>query len=449
MSSNALLPKQRTGSLLCTAFAARLAILIYALVHFHAAWFFSRGSEMGFLANSLVHGLGLSSPFGPPTGSTAMVAPGYPIFVALIFKIFGSYTLWSALVLMLWNLAANLTTVVLIYRISQKLASETAAFWVALFWSCSLPLLWMPTIFWETSLSSALLLGFVAAMLSAGSQDRPRFWLLYGAMCAVAGLLNPALLPCLIALIGYTIYRAKPKELRPIVLTLLSFALVFCPWPLRNAHAFHAPVLTRTTVGLELWMGNHPDSSGYLDESLFPTYNKRELADYKLRGELGYTSHKQQLARTYIEAHPGITLHLTARRLFRFWTGTGNAVGSPIFALHAVFTTLMGFAGLLLIFRARNKDRWLFLMPILIFPLPYYVTHAEFRYRLVLDPLLTILGAVSLDSCRHLKRNPRANSRAETTRNRREDVIVAATSRTTPTYPEEQPVLPIAASSLS
>jgi hypothetical protein len=25
--------------------------------------------------------------------------------------------------------------------------------------------------------------------------------------------------------------------------------------------------------------------------------------------------------------------------------------------------------------------------------LPYYITHAEFRYRLVIDPLLTILAA--------------------------------------------------------
>jgi hypothetical protein len=35
----------------------------------------------------------------------------------------------------------------------------------------------------------------------------------------------------------------------------------------------------------------------------------------------------------------------------------------------------------------------LFLLPLLLFPLPYYITHAEFRYRLVVDPLLTILAA--------------------------------------------------------
>jgi hypothetical protein len=38
----------------------------------------------------------------------------------------------------------------------------------------------------------------------------------------------------------------------------------------------------------------------------------------------------------------------------------------------------------------------LFLLPLMIFPLPYYITHAEFRYRLVIDPVLTILGACAV-----------------------------------------------------
>ena len=43
----------------------------------------------------------------------------------------------------------------------------------------------------------------------------------------------------------------------------------------------------------------------------------------------------------------------------------------------------------------------LFLLPLMVFPLPYYITHAEFRYRLVIDPLLTILAAYALTSSRY------------------------------------------------
>ena len=38
----------------------------------------------------------------------------------------------------------------------------------------------------------------------------------------------------------------------------------------------------------------------------------------------------------------------------------------------------------------------LFLLPLMVFPLPYYITHAEFRYRLVVDPLLTILAGYAV-----------------------------------------------------
>jgi hypothetical protein len=35
-------------------------------------------------------------------------------------------------------------------------------------------------------------------------------------------------------------------------------------------------------------------------------------------------------------------------------------------------------------------------IPMLLFPLPYYITHAEFRYRLNIDPLMTILAAYAI-----------------------------------------------------
>jgi hypothetical protein len=35
-------------------------------------------------------------------------------------------------------------------------------------------------------------------------------------------------------------------------------------------------------------------------------------------------------------------------------------------------------------------------LPLLLFPIPYYITHAEFRYRLNIDPILTILAAYAV-----------------------------------------------------
>jgi len=52
-----------------------------------------------------------------------------------------------------------------------------------------------------------------------------------------------------------------------------------------------------------------------------------------------------------------------------------------------------------MLYRQRRFDlAILFGLPFLLFPLPYYITHAEFRYRLALDPLLTILAAYAVVS---------------------------------------------------
>jgi hypothetical protein len=104
-----------------------------------------------------------------------------------------------------------------------------------------------------------------------------------------------------------------------------------------------------------------------------------------------------ELATAYIRSHPREFLRLTARRTLRFWTGTGTSNGSALFALHATFTGLFGWIGVGLLARRRRYAAALLLaLPMLLFPLPYMVTHAEFRYRLVIDPVMTLAGAFAL-----------------------------------------------------
>src|ERR1700726_14510 len=82
-----------TVSILLTGLALRLLVLWIVIKNYGPAWLYTRGMEMGWLAKSILDGKGLSSPFGVPTGPSAFVAPGYPILVAGVFGIFGSYTL--------------------------------------------------------------------------------------------------------------------------------------------------------------------------------------------------------------------------------------------------------------------------------------------------------------------------------------------------------------------
>jgi hypothetical protein len=377
----------------------RLLVIWTVLTRYSPQWLFTRGMEMGLLAKSLLAGKGLSSPFGGDTGPTAIVAPVYPLLVAAVFRVFGAYSIAAAIAILLVQTVLNLITIWLIMHVARRLFNQATATLAGLAWACSLPLVWMPTILWETSLSCCLLVGLFAIVLScrARAEMGPVHWIMIGGYCGICALVNPALLLSLAGVVLWLAYATRGKQAYWPLLSLLTFVMVFAIWPIRNARVFHAFVPLRTTVGLELWMGNRDGATGYLDESVFPMFNRKELSDYVTRGEVGYSTHKSDLAKRYIASHPSEFLTLTARRFVRFWTGTGTQNGSMLFALHATSTTLLGVVALALLLRLRRHDLVaLFAIPMLLFPIPYLITHAEFRYRLVIDPIMTVLGAYAV-----------------------------------------------------
>jgi hypothetical protein len=382
---------------LAVALVARLLILWFVVTRFPHNWLYSRGIELGTLAQSLVAGRGLSSPFGGSTGPTALLAPGYPAVIALLFRIFGSFTFRAAIAVMAMQLLFSLMTVLLIMHIALRCFGNRAANLAGTFWAVSLPLIWMPTIFWETCLSTLLMVGMISLALRCEQRPSEFLWALMGAYCGLAGLVNPALLLALLAVMGWSAWQTRKRFRYSPLLGLLVLLLVYTPWPIRNARVFHAFVPLRSTVGFELWMGNRAGASGFLEESLFPIFNRGEYDQYVSKGEVAYMQDKSTLAKAYIRTHPAEFLRLSAVRFVRFWIGTGNKDGSVIFMLHAVLTTSFGLMGIWRLFeRGRISLAVLFLLPLMLFPLPYYITHAEFRYRLIIDPLLTILGAYAI-----------------------------------------------------
>jgi 4-amino-4-deoxy-L-arabinose transferase-like glycosyltransferase len=389
--------RAHTLSILVLALVPRLLVLWFVITRFPQNWLYSRGIELGTLAQSLIAGQGLSSPFGGSTGPTALLAPGYPALISLFFRIFGSFTFTAAIAVMLMQLMFSVTTVLLIMLVAQRCFDSRTADLAGVFWAISLPLLWMPEIFWETCLSTLFLMGMIALALRCEQKPSRSLWALMGAYCGSAALVNPALLMALLALLGWAAWQTRKTLRYAPLLGLLVLLLVFAPWPIRNARALGAFIPLRSTVGLELWMGNRAGATGFLDESVFPIFNRPEYDQYVSKGEVAYMGDKSALAKAYVRAHPSEFLRLSGVRFIRFWSGAGTRDGSVVFILHAVLTTALGTVGAWRLWQRRRFSlAALFLLPLMLFPLPYYITHAEFRYRLVLDPLLTILAAYAV-----------------------------------------------------
>src|ERR1700744_4658732 len=154
-------------TILALALIMRLGVVSLVLLCYPREWLFSKAPDLGFLAQSLSSGHGLSSPFGGSTGPTAFLAPGYPAIVALSFRLFGSYSFASAAAMMGLERLLAMLTVALILRIAGGAFNAPTANLAGVFWAVSPPLVWLPAVLWETSLSILLLTGMVALALYA------------------------------------------------------------------------------------------------------------------------------------------------------------------------------------------------------------------------------------------------------------------------------------------
>jgi 4-amino-4-deoxy-L-arabinose transferase-like glycosyltransferase len=378
--------------ILALALALRLAVVGIVVLSYPREWLFSKAPDLGFLACSLGSGQGLSSPFGGSTGPTAFLAPGYPGVVGFVFYVFGSYSFASAVSMMLLQTVFGVLTVAVIMRVAGLLFGAATAKIAGTFWAVSPPLLWLPAVLWDTSLSALLLMGMVALALRCVERPGYGLWAGMGGYCGLAMLVNPSLTLALFAIVGWAAWETRCRAWT----CWLVMVAVFAPWPLRNASVLHAFIPLRSKLGYEVWQGNHTGASGMFDARLEPLQNKQEYSDYVREGEVAYMRSKSGLATAYVSTHPGEFLRLSATRVIRFWTGAGSEVNSGIVELHAVLTSLLGLLGLAVLYRRSRKTALLFLLPVAVFPLPYYITHPDFRFRLLLDPLLTVLSAYAV-----------------------------------------------------
>ena len=381
---------------LTLAALARLCVFVLLVSHAAVTWIYTRGLETGFVAHALLTHHGFSSPFGGQTGPTALISPGYALLVTAVFRIFGDSSNASAVVILLTQIALGVLTVWIIMRLADRLAGGNAALLAGGFFALWPTFLWVPTIFWDTSVTLCLMPGLLLLAMRLRERPSRALWLGFGALCGVTVLINLALAVIVFAIFCWCVWSVRSRRSDMILAGCLAL-LLYAPWPLRNARALHAFIPLRTTVGLELWMGNREGATGFVDESIFPVYNKQELARYLQLGEVGYMHEKSTAAMAAIRQHRATFVTLTAKRAVRFWFGAGTLHGSPIYTIGATLTTLLGLAGLLMLFaRSDRRSAVLYALPLLLFPLPYYITHAEFRYRLAIEPELIALAAYAV-----------------------------------------------------
>lgn len=366
------------------AVAVRAAVAGVFFYANHAVALNEWGYENLSIALSLHAGHGYSSPFLVPSGPTAFMAPGYPLLLAGFIWLLGTGA-EATVAIIVFQILLSLITVVLVQKVTSRYFGMQSGNLAALVCALAEPLLFAPLFIWDTCLSALILvlaIAFAPAVRTRGD------FAIAGLACAVAALINPSLLPTLLAIGTWSAWRVRIFPW----LGLLCFFVAFSPWPIRNYVTMHAFIPFRSNTGFELWAGNRPGSRGESDLYDRPTFDPNERRLFLAEGELRYMHEKGNEAKAWIQAHPREFARFTAWRIVRFWIGSSQSPGPMTVALAA-----LGIIGVALLWRTRQMFI-LFALPLVIYPLPYYITHSDVRYQFVIDPLLAVLAGFVCES---------------------------------------------------
>jgi 4-amino-4-deoxy-L-arabinose transferase-like glycosyltransferase len=365
-------------------------------------------NEVGSIAAAVASGQGFCCLFREATGPTAWLAPIYPLLIAAISKIFGTFTVGSFYAAAVMNSLFSALVCLPVYfagkRIGSRLLGATAAWVWAYFPSGILmPFEWI----WDTSLSALLAALLLWAMLELAESYSLRDASLYGLLWGVALLTNPALGILLPLQIGWIFYRQRvvPRSfgIRQALLVIAVAGVCCVPWTIRNVVQFHRWIPIRSNFAFELWLGNNEVFDEHSREVNRIT-RYEQVRRYAQLGESGFLDEKRQQAETFMRRHPALVLKLVGQKIVATWMGTEtpwrdfwrtDSMLVRFLFIWNLITVIGVMVGLGRLYWRRN----LYVFPVatipIFFPLIYYITHTSLRYRHPCDPVLALLLAVA------------------------------------------------------
>jgi 4-amino-4-deoxy-L-arabinose transferase-like glycosyltransferase len=397
--------RPRSGTLLLCILGAALTVRIATAVLFHPP-LFSDDLDYVALGKSLAHGDGYQLEGHP----TAYRTPGYPLLLALSFRLFGE----SLVPIRAAQAAADLISCFLVFTLGRKLFSERVGLIGAgIFALFPIQILYVSIIMTETVFTTLLLLYLLLCTGDAASWKRS---IAAGIVLGAGTLVRPTilLLPAAVFAVRWMSGWKPAENLKSLGITAGAALLILSPWLMRNFTEFGRITLTSNT-GVNFWIGTHSGASGSYS---FPE-NSPLLAvkDEFARSDMGI-----RLGLEFIRAHPPeygmilvkkwahffsvdywLLLSMRYQPDFRSAPNAGTVFSrfslADVLAIHAPFAAVLLLATFGLCFRPGDEGKGLFF---LFAPCAYWLlVHLAFfgsaRYRFPVVPLFMIGGAYGAD----------------------------------------------------
>ena len=336
-------------------------------------------------------------PYALPTGPTAHLPPIPPALRALCYELFGvglagGYAFW------LMEMGMQATLWGLLPWVAASLGLGGGAGVLAGLVGALVPR-WSGHGEALTAVAMALLMVAFVRRWAPGRR-RSVSSLVLGLAAGVSFHVQPALLTVVLGWMAYELWSSRVERKRPhAALVALGITLACIPWAWRNYDAFDTVFFVRDNFGLELRMGNHEGAAATMDAMdrmgghVHPRALESEARKVQELGEVVYMRQAGREAWAWIGDNPLEFCRLTLSRVAHWWLGPFYY---PPGALIVTTLTLLGLLGVWRAFPGMaGPQRAAVIVPLLTYPLVYYVVAYMPRYREPVDWIFLILaGAV-------------------------------------------------------
>ncbi len=374
--------------------------------------------EYDKLAWSLVQGHGYR--FFPDTSLTLMREPGYPLFMALLFWLFG----YGLAVVKVANLLLSCFGAYLVMRISQRVCRGRYRY-VDVIAPC-LFLLHPGLLIAESRggyevLFIVLLLLFLWVLFRALDSGSALAYLASGLVLGTAMLVKSTLMFLPVFILGYLLIfeRARTSTLsaiRNIILMLVAMALVMSPWVIRNYEVSGKFVPTASVFGVAAFTGSHICKNLTLDkrmqavdtEAANMLTDRAKAGGYHFKGdyyryfysvgeELEFNSKIWKEVRDDYLHSPLLFAKCATQNVFKFWFAGKSWTATGLNAILQVPYIVLAVAGAVIAYRKGDgRNIGLLVLFILYYMAVHVAVHAQARYSIPVIPVVSILAAIPL-----------------------------------------------------
>jgi 4-amino-4-deoxy-L-arabinose transferase-like glycosyltransferase len=271
-------------------------------------------AEYDALARSVASGKGYSFNGVAPT---AFRAPGFPLFLAAVYALFGPDLTVPYIVFALCGALGVVAT----YLLARELIAERPAQWAAVFAALYPPDIYDTSFFYSEVLFVPCL-GFGLWLVARAVRTQ--------SLAAVAGaglLLGSAALTrsfgvLFLPIFGLYLCFAWQRGWRAAVVFGIAFVAAIAPWTIRNYSAFGRPVLIATNGGSTFYGANNDLVAGtprefgsWVSTTRLPG---RDLIDAQ-PDEVSHDKMEWQLGIEWVKRNPHKFIALAPAKVARFW----------------------------------------------------------------------------------------------------------------------------------